>query len=1171
MDLFDWFRKKAGWSPGARIGSHLDEVFQSVAELSAQGRWQRALSRAQRVTALARTHLGKAHPDYARCLNNLAMVLQGLGDSPAALPLYQRAAEITRAALGEAHPDYASSLSRWAMEHQGLEDSPAALPVYQRAAEITRAALGEAHPDYARCLNNLAVVHQGLGDSPAALPLYQRAAEITRAALGEGHPLYAQILSSLAALHRATGDYAAAEPLLRRALEIRRAALGKAHPLYAASLNNLAALHQAMGDYAAALPLHRQALKILRGALGKAHPDYAHSLTNLATAHRAMGDYATALPLYRQAAEILRDALGESHPAYAHSLQNLATVHRAMGDYPAALPLLQQALEIYRIALGTTHPAYATSVESLAMVHVLMGDHAAGLRLHRQAESIRRAPPSEAREHHTAPMHCHATSEMSVVMELPFWQAAWSRGAAPDEPHAHHAHELNNLAAAYRAVGDYAAALRLLQRAQDIYRDALGHAHPDHARSLRNLAGLHSALGNHAAALRLYREAVEIYRTALGETHPRYAASLNDLAKLLAATDRAKEALPLLEQAAAIDDRMIVQVFSSGSERQRIAFLDTLLSRFYQTLSLVLEHLGDSLTAVRTAFGLVLRRKAIAAEATATQRDTVLGGKYPALRAQLAELAAMRMQIARASLAGPGPEGLESHMRRLAEWSAQKERQESELACQIPEMNLEQKLRASDRRAVALGLPEGVTLVEFVRFPVRDFRAVPVRGQRRWKVARYVAFVLRAGDPDDVRMIDLGEAEPIDRLIADFRAGIVAEAESGDGRDLTKRPESVSSTRPDAGTALRETVFDKLAPALGGRPRLLIAPDGDLTRLPFEVLPVRDGRHLIDDYQISYLSCGRDVLRIGAAATGRPGAPLIVADPDFDFAIPPRPATDRESSDCGLGRRSRDLDRERHSYHFDRLPGTRAEGQRVGTLLSAEPWLDNAALEGRLKAECRSPLILHLATHGFFLPDQEFPLDQGDREMPPKLSHDSMSGVDRSSGSRMEDPMLRSGLALAGANSWFQERNLPEEAEDGLLTAEDVTGLDLLATELVVLSACETGLGQVHVGEGVIGLRRAFVLAGAQTLVMSLWKVPDDQTRELMEDFYRHLLAGEGRAEALRQAQLAMKAKYHEPFYWGAFICQGDPAPLGPFQPGAAAPGVATDRPARYGVSPGRG
>jgi CHAT domain-containing protein len=122
-----------------------------------------------------------------------------------------------------------------------------------------------------------------------------------------------------------------------------------------------------------------------------------------------------------------------------------------------------------------------------------------------------------------------------------------------------------------------------------------------------------------------------------------------------------------------------------------------------------------------------------------------------------------------------------------------------------------------------------------------------------------------------------------------------------------------------------------------------------------------------------------------------------------------------------------------------------------------------------------------------------------------------------------------------------------------MLTAEDVTGLDLLDTELVVLSACETGLGQVHVGEGVFGLRRAFVLAGAKTLVMSLWKVPDQQTQQLVVDFYRRILAGQPRAEALRQAQRALKAKHPDPYYWGAFICQGDPDPMAqmPVGPGA--------------------
>jgi CHAT domain-containing protein len=191
-----------------------------------------------------------------------------------------------------------------------------------------------------------------------------------------------------------------------------------------------------------------------------------------------------------------------------------------------------------------------------------------------------------------------------------------------------------------------------------------------------------------------------------------------------------------------------------------------------------------------------------------------------------------------------------------------------------------------------------------------------------------------------------------------------------------------------------------------------------------------------------------------------------------------------------------------------------------------------AALEASLK-NLASPKIVHIATHGFFLPDQERDKSgPDDGNQWGRLSHG------------FENPLLRSGLALAGINTWITHGDMLPTAEDGVLTAEDVVSLDLRNTELVVLSACETGLGEVQVGEGVFGLRRAFILAGAKTLVMSLWKVPDQQTQDLMIDFYHRILAGEPRAEALRQAQLAMKQKYPEPLYWGAFICQGDPGPL---------------------------
>jgi CHAT domain-containing protein len=497
------------------------------------------------------------------------------------------------------------------------------------------------------------------------------------------------------------------------------------------------------------------------------------------------------------------------------------------------------------------------------------------------------------------------------------------------------------------------------------------------------------------------------------------------------------------------------------------------------------------------------------------------------------------MQIAQKTLAGPGEEGAQTHRQLLVDLNVQKERLEAELARKIPEINLERKLRAVDRSVIAQALPGQSVLVEFVRFKVFNFKAVPARGETQWKPARYVAFIIPAAQPDDVQMIDLGEAKPIDRMIAALRSLITHESENGGSRGLGALPvEEVQTESQLKGIELRKTIFDPLITALRGRKRLMLAPDGDLTRLPFEILPTDEGHCLIDDYRISYLSTGRDLLRFATESTIQPEEPLLIADPDFDLGdtLSTTPVETTHPS----GRQSRDL--KRADLHFGQLPATRLEGERIGKMLEVQPWLEGAALEAHLKA-CRSPRILHMATHGFFLEDRE---QESNQEFPGlgAVGWQEEGDVGRLSGAGLENPLLRSGLALAGANTWLMRGNPPVEAEDGILTAEDVSGLDLLATEMVVLSACETGLGEIRTGEGVFGLRRAFVLAGARTLVMSLWKVPDQETQELMEDFYRRVLDGQSRAGALREAQLAIRAKHPDPLYWGAFICQGDPSPL---------------------------
>ncbi len=610
-----------------------------------------------------------------------------------------------------------------------------------------------------------------------------------------------------------------------------------------------------------------------------------------------------------------------------------------------------------------------------------------------------------------------------------------------------------------------------------------------------------------------------------------------------------------------------------------MAYLRSIQGAVDMFLSLASQRCPPSDVAARTAMDLILKRKAIGAEALAAQREAVLSEKYPSLREQLNKLRTLTNQIAQTMLAGPGNEAVNAYRKRLDDWNTEREQLEAQLARMIPEMDLVQQLNAADYCAVSNALPECSALVEFVRFHAFDFITAPAKGESRWGSPRYLAFVLRAQEPLSLKMVDLGDAEAIDLMITSFRSRITSEAE---GRSLSgqKADEKTHRAVIAASNELRAAVFDPIIPYLGGQNRLLIAPDGELNRLPFEVLP-SDGGHLIDRYHISYLSVGRDVLRFGQSTIRRPTDSLVIADPDFGLGSQPDlnsetlPSPSSQTiptssnrfsflSKLGLGKRphatsttptslntpstditqsmiaksphSREL--ARTIQEVPRLPETAEEGLTIAGMLNVPCWLGQDALERPLKTVI-SPQILHLATHGFFIKDQQREIQF---KTQPRDFTDLM--LSRIATADIENPLLRSGLVLAGVNTWLKGGIPPEEAEDGVLTAFDVSALDFTDTDLVVLSACETGLGDIRVGEGVFGLRRALILAGAKTLVMSLWKVPDEQTKELMIDFYSRILKGVPRAEALRDAQLAIKKNYPHPYFWGAFICQGDPDPL---------------------------
>ena len=636
-------------------------------------------------------------------------------------------------------------------------------------------------------------------------------------------------------------------------------------------------------------------------------------------------------------------------------------------------------------------------------------------------------------------------------------------------------------------------------------------------------------MDNYSKAESYHLQALKIRKKVLGEGHISYAHNLTNLGSLYVTMGNYDKAEPLLKKSLSIHDKMIANIFSISSERQRLGYIQKTRLDYELFLSATLSHFSDSPKHVREAFDLTSRRKGIVYEASVAQRDTLLSGRYPHLKPKLDEYNALKAQIAQKTVRGPNDktETLKSHNSTLQQWTLQKEILEEELARQIPEINLEHKFQKVNAKMITENIPNDSVLVEFVN--VSNY----LESAKKLWIPHYIAFVVN-NNLDHIKMINLGPAKPIDDLIHELRDSITAMNHDKDGKPISFDEQKYYSTGIHIANNLRKTIFDPILDSLKGKKRLILSPDGELTKIPFEVLPLDDDdnkKHLIDEYQISYLGTAKDLLSFNIDSDENTlTQSLILADPDFDMSEEKEHPHHTITSTTSQYRRSVD---QSSTKTFERLEGTRDEGQKVSDILGANLWMDQDVLEGRLKA-ITSPNILHIASHAFFLPNQKIPEPQKEDIMMFDSMNDSISHL-----TNVENPLLRSGIALAGANTALKGGILIPEAEDGILTAEDVSLLDLRFTDMVVLSACDTGIGDVQSGEGVFGLRRAFMIAGAKTLVMSLWRISDDHTKEMMEVFYHNLSKGKTRLDSLHDAQLTMKEKHRHPFYWGAFILQG--------------------------------
>lgn len=795
-----------------------------------------------------------------------------------------------------------------------------------------------------------------------------------------------------------------------------------------------------------------------------------------------LGEHARAEPLLRRAAETGHVA----STAHAEALRNRADLALDRGEPEVAEPLLHEALEAASSAAhiaGLKGPRLARILDSLGRLALALGDPGRAARAFGQALSIQ--------EQTLGPEHLAAAASLDGLAMA----AMQSGDPARAEPllaralavrekvlgpaHAATASIRLHQGDLRRATGDEGAAEALYGRALDDLEKALGREHPAVAEALLRRAALARAgkRTNPALSEAACQRALAIQEKVFGPDHPRVADALDALAATHLSTGRIQSAVEALGRSTEIRDHRAAALLATGSEDQKVAAVTALQDQTDLVLSLPPASSPPLAAAVDLALTTVLRRKGRALDALATGRAALRDRRRPEDTRLLRELVEIQGRIVDAIVDGPGAVPVAEHEAAITELERQKRRLEAELGKRSATIVEDDRLVTLDE--VRSAVPGDAALVELVvRRPV----------EKRGGEPRVAAYVLRRSGP--VRSLDLGEAREIDALVAELRAAL-----------------SSPQRAPEApARALDERVMRPVRALIGGARRILISPDGQLDLIPFGALVDEEGRALLERWSFTYLSSGRDLVRFLHDETPpEPGPPaVLVGAPDFGDP-------DRKRSRYRPGAHAGSV--ELADVRFRPLPGTAKEIEAIRALIPGATVLSGAEATEEAVLAIAHPRILHVATHGFFLP-----------------------ATITSAGRSLDNPLLRSGVALATANQPVPGR------EDGILTALEVAGLDLYGTRLVVLSACETGVGEARNGDGVHGLRRAVMMAGAQTLVMSLWRIADEDTRELMVGYHRRLQDGGGRSEALREAALSVRSRpgNHHPFYWAGFIASGD-------------------------------
>jgi CHAT domain-containing protein len=948
-------------------------------------------------------------------------------------------------------------------------------------------------------------LHYYKGELKETEKCYLEYSSILKHVSGEDNMDYAWSLDDLGQLYDVMGQFEKAEPLFIKSGLIIAQLRGKNHPDYAWSLNDLAIMYRNMGAYEKAEPLYLEAKSIRENALGKNHPDYVWSLNNLANLYNFMGAYEKAEPYYLTSINLWEKLDGKESTNYATGINNLASLYFNMGVFDKAEPLIIESCTLRGKLLGKQSVDYAGSLNNLASLYLKTGEY-----------------------HKAEPLFIEALTLREKIF---------------GKVHAEVANVIGNLGLLHENMGSYKKAESLFLEAKSIWEQTTGVDHPEYAASVFNLAHFYLKSNQINQAEPLILSAITIREKLLGKEHPDFLESQRLLSKLFVLQGRIHEATTLLEAVSRQQEAELLKATKYLSEYELSQFIDVYQNQEDELCVYNYSCPSNSNCSVSNPLAMIAFDRALFYKGFLLTSAVRL--RHLAESTEVSKAIYIRLKSYHRRLASEYALPINERTG-VAELEDNANAIEKELVNTVA--GYSKNVQQLKWQEVKKALQKNEAAIEFVRFEFNFPKATDS--------IMYVALLIKENASAPI-LISMFEEKTLDSLLlskserkADYVNSLYSLSDRG----------AISIEAPKK--SLYEIVWKQLEKELGGIKTIYFSPTGLLHRINLDAIPISETATLADKYQLIELNSTRQLV-IPTQIKIKNNYAVLFGGIQFeqDTAIQNNEPLIASRSSGELSFQLVDTTLRGGSWNY--LAGTEREVYAIEKIMQTSG-IRTTLNTGYLATEesfknignnnSPSPRILHIATHGYFFPD--------DRANSAKsgVAHDSAASeelvrpmaetakaattrprveleTEESVFKMSEHPMLRSGLILAGGNAAWQGKQTLEGREDGILTAYEISQMNLSNTELVVLSACETGLGDIQGNEGVYGLQRAFKIAGAKFLIMSLWQVPDKQTSLLMTTFYKKWLEDKmAIPNAFHAAQKELREIGLDPYQWAGFV-----------------------------------